>query len=278
MNAAAVLAAPAPAPLLPIVPAPAAAPRPRRVLACDSGRRTAAAVFDSGRLLAVHVLDAEDAAPAPGGPCPLPLCRARPCPHLASGPGRVVAQLRAAVELERVDLAAVEIPELWTSTPDPAGLLRLATSAGVLVGAIAAAGVPVLVFRPREYKGSVAKDVANMRTLAALTEAERALVPRGPRSGKFSPDALDSCQLGLHLLGRTDRWTCSPAVFADLVEPAPVRGKRRRPAAGPVQGGLAFGRGTGPNGEAAWLHPDDVESVMDAGRSPLPVRPRRRRR
>lgn len=109
-----------------------------RLLAVDTGAATAIAVFITGRLVAVHVLDAEDDAPAPGGPCPLPLCRARPWPHRATGAGRLIADLQAAVEL-RGAVGAVEVPELWSSTPDPGALLRLAQRAGILIGALALA-------------------------------------------------------------------------------------------------------------------------------------------
>lgn len=55
---------------------------------------------------------------------------------------------------------------------------------------------------PRTWKGSVPKDVHNKRVLAALTDEERALLPRRPRAKDFDHNLVDAVGLGLWKLGR----------------------------------------------------------------------------
>lgn len=227
----------------------------RRLLGLDPGASTGVALFEDGRLVGAWALVGDDG-PGPVPACPL--CRGRGCEHLAVKAGGLVAQLAARVDMGSIDLAAIEVPAVWRNSPDLPGLLGLAQIAGAYVGALAAAGVPViLAYQPRQWKGALPKDQHQMRALACLTEAERALLPRAPKTRRYQPDALDAVALGGWLLRRTDRWLVSPQSFAAEVEPAPVRGRKRRPP--PAQEGLALG-GTGPGGSpnafTAWDGPE----------------------
>lgn len=218
-----------------------AASRPLRLLALDPGAMTGAALYEGGRLIWAAALAAEAPAPAPALPCPR--CRGAACSHVAVKPLALAAQLLARVPaLRAVDLAVIERPAWWrSSTPNAPALLDLAMTAGALAGAAAALGLTVVWYEPRAWKNIADKATHQAQTLAALAEEERAALPRAPRTGRFLPDPLDAAGLGLFLLARAGRWREDPADFAELVEPTPARGRKRRPrAGGPVQKGLAF--------------------------------------
>lgn len=208
------------------------------ILALDPGARTGAALFSGGQLVRAVCLLLNE----PAAPCAVCLaCRAQPCVHRVQL-GALVRQLRAAVpELHQVDAAVIERPAWWkSSTPSAPALLALADVAGALQGAVLALGVPaVLAFAPRAWKGTTPKDEHQRGILASLDPAELEILPRAPRTGRYVSDPLDACGLGLFVLGRLGRWQSDPAAFAKLVDPAPARGKKRRPAP-PAQGGLAL--------------------------------------
>lgn len=209
------------------------------LLALDPGASCGLALLQNGELRRALALRSEVIA----GPCPAcPLCRpGLPCDHIASGNASLVAQLRAELpELRQVDRVIIETPGFWSSCPNNAAVLTLARTAGALIGATLAAGVPlVIAIKPAEWKGTADKATFQRGILASLTAAERALLPRRPECQRYQGDALDAAGLALWAVGRLGRWCSDPADFAADVDPAPVRGKRRKPAK-QVQGGLAF--------------------------------------
>lgn len=233
-----------------------------RLLTIDPGTHTGLALFRDGRLMSAHALAAP---PETSSTSACPLCCGRSCSHRA---GKIAALLlglvQAVPDLGAVDVAAIEVPAYWRSTPDLPALLDLATTAGAYVGAAVALGVPeVLTYRPREWKGTRDKADFQREILACLSEAERALLPRAPRTGRYLSDPLDAVGLGLFMVGRQGRWACSPACFAGQVEQVPRRGKRTRQHGGAQEGLALFG--TGPNGTPAALHADDVDGLLDDG-------------
>lgn len=106
---------------------------------------------------------------------------------------------------DRVENATIilEIPQAYPhgSKGDPQDLITLAMIAGELRG----------LFRPREvtqvfpraWKGNVPKAIHHPRVLAALTDAERAVLPKRPRAGGYDGNMIDAIGLGLWALGRT---------------------------------------------------------------------------
>jgi len=105
--------------------------------------------------------------------------------------------------------------------------------AGALTGALLALGVdPVLRIPPSTWKGRTPKDLHHPVILASLSDRERTLIPRGPRSGRYQPDALDAVGMALWAVGRLGNLQADPADFASLVEPAPARGRTRRQGGG----------------------------------------------
>lgn len=90
---------------------------------------------------------------------------------------------------------ACEVPQIYPqSKADPNDMIPVALLAGALIGYFSAAFVKMP--RPREWKGQVPKAIHNARTLAKLTDDERALC------AGHSHDELDAVGIGLWYLGR----------------------------------------------------------------------------
>lgn len=96
--------------------------------------------------------------------------------------------------------------------------------------------------------------------------------PSRPRPTGRAPRTWSACSPWPAPLASS--WARCPADFAELVEPAPVRGRKRATTTttgkgkgkgrAPVQGGFTFA--TGPGGTPAALHADDVDGLLDLER------------
>ena len=105
---------------------------------------------------------------------------------------------------------------------DQQPLLELAGVSAALLDRAASWGATCYRFTPDQWKGRLAKEEHQRRGLAMLSEVERALLPRGPRSGRYLSDPLDAALLGLWWLhrmrAREPRYYNRPAEFVGLVE------------------------------------------------------------
>lgn len=200
-----------------------------RLLAVDPGASCGVALVDDARLVLALALHA-DAGPAPCAVCPI--CRPPlPCSHVAGRAAQLIGGLLAAVpDLREIDTAVMEQPTWWgSSTPNAPALLQLAATAGALAGCLLGHGVGrVLCVPPGVWKGRTAKTTFQRGILASLDEAERALVPRGPKTRRFDSDATDAVGLGLWAVGRLGQWRTDPASFLGMVDEAPIRSRKTK--------------------------------------------------
>lgn len=94
----------------------------------------------------------------------------------------------------------VELPQVYTSKHQKGDQDDILQLAGV-VGAICQCnGGDVQTVRPREWKGTVAKEVMATRIVSRLDEAERAAIVR--KSAALDHNIIDAIGIGLWYLGR----------------------------------------------------------------------------
>jgi hypothetical protein len=95
-----------------------------------------------------------------------------------------------------VDKLVVETPVITRSTRNPASIITLAITAGILIGKVDAKKLERVA--PSTWKGSRPKDVDNRYTLRLLSELERY------RMGVLISDhnVIDAVGIGLWALGR----------------------------------------------------------------------------
>lgn len=105
---------------------------------------------------------------------------------------------------------------------DQQPLLELAGVSAALLDRGASWGARCERYTPDVWKGRVKKAQHQRNGLAMLSEAERALLPRGPRTKRYLSDPLDAALLGLWWLiktrARQPRYYNRPAEFVGLVE------------------------------------------------------------
>ena len=103
-------------------------------------------------------------------------------------------------------IVIIEVPRVYPrgGKGDPNDLIDLAVLAGTIQGwyVSRAPGIATRLVAPRTWKGTVPKPIHNERVLAALTPAERALLPKRPRAKTFDHNMLDAVGLGLFQLKR----------------------------------------------------------------------------
>lgn len=155
-------------------------------------------------------------------PCRICVRKGVACEH-AAGPLRRWAMLRdlaeAAGEMDHHDLVLVEdqyLPRAGKLNPAP--LLQLAQMAGAVAAAAALAGVRVVSYIPREWKGTTDKEAFQRQILACLQPAELELVPRAPQTGRYLSDPVDAVGLALFGAQRLGRQVRRPEDFTGLVE------------------------------------------------------------
>lgn len=84
------------------------------------------------------------------------------------------------------------------SKADPEDLLVLAATVGAL-GTVVERAEQFVLYRPREWKGNIPKEIHHPRILKACPEAKQFL----PKNKKHAADILDAVGIGLYHLSRT---------------------------------------------------------------------------
>lgn len=83
----------------------------------------------------------------------------------------------------------------------PADLIKLAVSAGVVIGALAPASVTAL--SPTDWKGSLPKEVVHRQMLTVLSDNEKLAIEKGVgRQKSLAHNLYDAVCIGLYIEGR----------------------------------------------------------------------------
>jgi len=103
---------------------------------------------------------------------------------------------------DTLDQLAIEIPQVYVpSLFDPNDLINLAVEAGKVIGVLEEDySVKTTTYLPKSWKKQVPKDIMNRRTLARLSEKEKAAIQWPIKSRRHN--VLDAAGVGLHHLGR----------------------------------------------------------------------------
>lgn len=146
----------------------------RTVLGIDPGRNAGWAQFFDGRLVDANTWPSNQLIATP--------------PEIRILPAAVV----------------IEVPRIYPrgGKGDPNQLIDLAVMVGDLAGYYRRRGAQVELVTPRRWKGSVPKAMHNARVLAALSETERALLPKRPRARDYDHNMVDAVGLALWLLDK----------------------------------------------------------------------------
>ncbi len=109
----------------------------------------------------------------------------------------------AALDL-RPPLVVIEQPRWYPAERDidVNDLLDLSVLVGNIQAFYVLRGARVELVPPRSWKGNVRWDITCRRVVQALSEEERAVLPRRPRAKDYDHNVLDSVGLGLWKLGR----------------------------------------------------------------------------
>lgn len=105
------------------------------------------------------------------------------------------------------DTLAVELPQIYPQIPgDPNDLITLAFLAGRMIEfQFSVARIRKLhIFKPREWKGQMKKDVCASRVWDRLTPDERVVCSRAGHAiaDSYQHNMMDAIGIGLHALGR----------------------------------------------------------------------------
>lgn len=104
------------------------------------------------------------------------------------------------------DVVLIEIPRVYPrgGKGDQNDLIDLAIRVGELRGLYRTRGLAVELVAPRTWKGTVPKDIHNLRVLARLSGNELSVLPRRSARAKtlYDHNCLDAVGLGLWKLGR----------------------------------------------------------------------------
>lgn len=103
---------------------------------------------------------------------------------------------------ETCDVLVIELPQVYPGArdEDPNDLIQVARSVGMWEQAVSA--LEVHLVHPRKWKGTVAKEIHNRRTLAKLEPAELALLEALKLPASKRHNVIDAIALGLWALGR----------------------------------------------------------------------------
>lgn len=157
-------------------------------------------------------------------------CHGLACDH-ASKPaqiGRMANAIIANAAFGHEALLVCEWPIVYARQAAPAeDLLDIAGVVGGVLASAYDAGAALWRVLPKQWKGTHAKELHQTWILAALTDEERALVPRTPLKDYYCSDAVDAVGLALWAVGRHQTWRTPPAQYATFVEPVYARKERK---------------------------------------------------
>lgn len=103
---------------------------------------------------------------------------------------------------ERCEVLVIELPQVYPGAreEDPNDLIQVARSVGMWEQATECN--EVYLVHPRKWKGTVAKEIHNRRTLAKLEPRERALLEALYLPASKRHNVIDAIALGLWATGR----------------------------------------------------------------------------
>ena len=148
-----------------------------RVIAIDPGQWSGVAVFDDGSLIHAELV--------------------------GKGQDAVVAWTQEIILYTHGVQGLIEIPQVYRQRQqkgDPNDLISVAYIAGMFGGWLQRGGAQVQLVKPHVWKGSRPKDIDIKYTWSCLSESERALLPKLPKSKLHN--VLDAVGIGLWHLRR----------------------------------------------------------------------------
>lgn len=100
------------------------------------------------------------------------------------------------------DALVIELPQVYPGprNEDPNDLIQVTRTVGWFERIAQESGARTTLVKPRDWKGTVKKEIHNDRVLARLTPAELALLPKLCKSKLHN--VIDAIGLGLWKLGR----------------------------------------------------------------------------
>lgn len=103
---------------------------------------------------------------------------------------------------ETCDVLVIELPQVYPGArdEDPNDLIQVARSVGMWEQAVQCEECHLV--HPRKWKGTVAKEIHNRRTLAKLEPSELALLDALKLPASKKHNVIDAIALGLWALGR----------------------------------------------------------------------------
>ena len=120
---------------------------------------------------------------------------------LSCGRSAVTTEVFRGLQFGSMDCVVIEVPQIYSQRKwkgDPNDLVDVAVTVGRLAQASGDGRFELV--RPRAWKGTVEKEVHQMRIRKELSPSERALL--GPLTKKDARDVLDAIGIGLWKLGR----------------------------------------------------------------------------
>lgn len=150
----------------------------RGVIGIDPGKHTGWAHFCCGVLRGAGVVSAEEILRSPDA--------------------------NRGADVDPPTIVVIELPRIYPrgGKGDPNDLIDLAVMVGDLRGFYVRHGFTVRLVTPRTWKGTVPKSIHNKRVLAALSDEERATLPKRPRARTYDHNMVDAVGLALFQLQR----------------------------------------------------------------------------
>ena len=105
------------------------------------------------------------------------------------------------------DVLVIEVPQIYSLRQSKGGLkgqndlIDLAVSAGEVIGVHRTQSTEIVIYRPREWKGQVPKEVMTRRIKGKVDEEERARLDL-PRAESKHHNVWDGVGIGLKYWGR----------------------------------------------------------------------------
>ena len=101
--------------------------------------------------------------------------------------------------LNGIDNIVLEVPQVYRNSPNPKNLIELAIVDGVFIGKFSNA--KVTMYTPRQWKGTVKKEIMTKRIISKLSEKEKSRVLL-PSRMSLVHNIWDAVGVGLKFEGR----------------------------------------------------------------------------